>query len=790
MYILLLNITSSTCCMFYFFNQAIEKVTQKKSNKDTEEENTSSKADNNDIPVKKSNIVAKNNFGISEIFNSIQPQHKEHLFVIASTTATALLLMYFKKEEISQTKKGVQNGIKACQKQWVNHKNKKDAKKRLTHIALDYKNFNSVTVQDLEEIFLPHNLNWINDFYESGVCVCYGKKKNKEKNSDCFECVLDAWFIKRKDTIILPATTTRDTKILYKPAWTKPNEHAQEYPVLFFEDTLLTIACRAGNFDVCTWLLKHGADPNLRGKKKGLSYIFGDAPLFASLHNKTPQQIRLYLELLFSYGANPNVFSYIQAVSKDFVSYTQTVYKHYTGKEIKKSDFLTMLWHVKTECSTFSYEIFKDFACGCIENEDPTFCNHSASCDNMKMLIRHGMLVKNSEIFRLLISGFYQYPFSQMSESLAKKIIFNPVLWERVLFDGFDPNQEDIVWAIACNVNYGVGQINQAYCFDKLFGTNESEEKYGLLNKYVNLLQLFLRYGRRVQLRSGEITLNDWEKKDIEEGKYILLSNKFTPLLQEEYEFRKAFLHNPQQLFLDLMKRCKRPELWIERLTGDMDVSQGEQNKLIKDVCLQSLLLFNNILKGQRNEFFLPDLSKTVCYVLDDVHQKKLINCDDEIKTTTTNIMLDSLYTLYELQGLEKLVEEGDDRLQKLKEDEIKYKNNAFPFINFCSKNHSYVHWLQTKNNMNMFHILAYGIDNNLLKNMLDNLKTYDIFFLEKVLNEPMQSSKFSNDTYTTPLYIAQQQSNESKLSKEAACLFLAAENEIRSKYGEFINSK
>jgi len=820
--------------MFYLFNQVVEKAKQKILNQDTEEKKTSSKDDKNDISGQKSNILATN-LDMSQVFNSIKPENKERLFVIASTVATGLLFMYLNKEKVSNTKKGVQNGIKACQEQWIKHKNKKDAKERLKQIALDYKNFSSVTVQDLEEIFLPHNLDWINDLYQSGLCVCY----DKEKNTNCFEFVLSRHdrkkntncpdkikiinaFLSKLDTImskisdgtIKPYTVEEDTKIFFKPEWIKPHEHAQEYPVLFFEDTLLTIACRAGNFDVCKWLLEHGADPNLRGKKKGLSYIFGDAPLFACLHNKNPEQIRPYLELLFAHGANPNVFSYIQAVSKDYASYIQTTYKYYTGQEIHESDYsLSQIIH---KCSTFSYEILKDFACGCIENEDLTFCNHSASCDNIKMLIRHEMLIENSEIFRLLMcpstEGKFEtfHFFSKMSKTLAKQIRLNPLFWERVLFDGFDPNQEDIVWTSFCAGDYNhISQKNwyrpyngNSWCYESFdkekvdFFLNENDEPFlfekfasnGICQKkYLSLLRVFLRYGRKVQLLSGQISLETSRKECLEDLIGIKLKYTFEPLLQEEYEFRQAFLNNPQQLFLDLMKRCKRPELLIKRMAEDMDISQEEQNKLIKDVCLQSLLLFNNILKGQQSEFYLPDLSKTVCYVLDDVYQKKLINCDDEIKITTTNIILDSLYTLYELQGLEKLVEEDNDHLQQLRNDEINYKNNAFPFINFCSNNPQYVNWLQKKNNMNMFHLLAYGIDNNLLKNMMDSLKRYDIFFLEKVLNEPMNLTQLHNDTYTTPLYIAQQQAGESTLSKEAALLFLTAENEIKSKYEECI---
>lgn len=302
-YILLLNASLPTMCMWAIFQTVIKKISKKNEEVEEKKENKEAKSTNS---LERNNILTLSP-KIPKIFDGITLD-KENLSALSKgfgAAAAVALLAYYYKNDLSNIKKDISNEITEHKNISIENKKKAAVKKKLNDIAgKDYEKFRLITIEDLEEIFLPDNLDLINDFYQIGCCTWNSRTKKE-----------------------------------YKTHWIKPDIIFEDQ-VLYFEDTLLTIACRAGNFEVCKWLLKHGADPNLHGGKKDRDYIEGDTPLFSCLNqfiddldkwnSKTKwtrdkaeelfqeqhEKLKPYLELLLQHGANPNVYSLIPTPEK------------------------------------------------------------------------------------------------------------------------------------------------------------------------------------------------------------------------------------------------------------------------------------------------------------------------------------------------------------------------------------------------------------------------------------------------------------------------------------------
>lgn len=67
--------------------------------------------------------------------------------------------------------------------------------------------------------------------------------------------------------------------------------------------TLLCLACVAGRPEFVFSLLKHGADPNLRGSNPNLQYCYACTPLYLAIHDADPEIVGLLLK----HGADTNL---------------------------------------------------------------------------------------------------------------------------------------------------------------------------------------------------------------------------------------------------------------------------------------------------------------------------------------------------------------------------------------------------------------------------------------------------------------------------------------------------
>jgi len=665
--------------------------------------------------------------------------NKYHIAAISTASIVLFYCAYQKK---------IQEKLDSFKK----HNKKNLIRDNLKDIAhLSKKEFQLITPKRLEELFLPHNLDLINDLYT----YCEGKNYGEFYVGDDF----------------------------YQGSMLSGS--------LYSENTLLSLACKYDNFEVCAWLLKNGADTNIRGERKNTSYVIGDSPLLHCLHMwRNPEKLEKYIQLLLHHKANFEVYSYIDLLPKIFFSCTKKIYY-----SLKSGFTGTVVGRLLNNVSCQRYNNEKNCgckeacSCGCISKckyyRNFNFCyihDPSPLYNCIKLLIKNGAI-----LYHQLNTDFFseEIPFVELFQTIdhsnkiynyldscgGDKLELLASIFEELFFEGFDPSKKVIdanlplILSVLLydyakeKIEVPEGSGNFKECDVRIITKDPHDDNISIKECF-QFARTLLAYGHATKNLIStykDALLNKLEILSIYEGeiveglkqtiqpqkiKYFFdnFNTIFDILVDEEYEFRKAFLENPQELFLQLLKRCKRPELWIKRIKNEIGISPAQQNKITWQICSQTLSLLYNMMQGEKSDFVMDDLAKTSMFLVEKISASEgKTDFDKSVRKLTAKILLDTVHKLHE----------GSDTLYK----------STKPLIDCLFEHPNVVNWLKKKEGKNILHVLALNCIN--ANKFLQKIEKYTENNrdekLRDALKQPMNSS-FTHDTHTTPLYTATQQ--------------------------------